>query len=169
GGSGLDIGRAIAVDADGNAYVTGMTSGNFPTTQGAFQTACMSHACQTAFVTKLNPAGNQLVYSTYLGGSSPSEEGHGIAVDGSRHAYVTGITSSSDFPTTAGAYATQCGTHGECSSFIGDAFVSKISVDGSSLDYSTFLGGGSGDAGNAIAVDSTGRAYVAGRTFSTDF
>ena len=129
----------------------------------------MSHACQSAFVTKLNPSGNQLVYSTYLGGSFPSEDGRGIAVDASRHAYVAGVTSSSDFPTTPGAYSTVCGTHGECSSFIGDAFVSKLSVDGSALDYSTFLGGGSSDEANAIAVDSAGRAYVAGRTFSTDF
>lgn len=170
GGNNLDIGRAIVVDTDGNAYVAGLTSSaDFPTTTGAFQTACNSHACQSAFVSKLNAAGNQLVYSTYLGGSTPSEDARGIALDSSRHAYVTGITSSSDFPTTPGAYDTVCGTHGECSSFIGDAFVSKLSVDGSALDYSTFLGGGSGDEGNAIAVDSAGRAYVAGRTFSTDF
>src|SRR5439155_1437094 len=106
GGSGSDEGRSIAVDASGNAYVTGNTvSSNFPTTAGAFQTKIGSSGFFDAFVTKLNPTGAALVYSTYLGGSG-RDEGVGIAVDTAGNAYVTGVTVSSNFPTTAGAFQT---------------------------------------------------------------
>ena len=106
GGNGNDlIGNGIAVDGSGNAYVTGgTTSTNFPTTAGAFQTSL--GGCQyNAFVTKLNAGGTALVYSTYLGGNN-YDDGTGIAVDGSGNAYVTGYTSSTNFPTTTGAFQT---------------------------------------------------------------
>ena len=107
-------------------------------------------------MTKLDPAGSGLVYSTYLGGSS-SGTGDGIAVDGAGSAYVTGFTGSTDFPTTAGAAQT---THAG----VFDAFVTKLDAAGSGLVYSTYLGGNGSDAGLDIAVDDAGSAYVTGDT-----
>ena len=161
GGNDLDYGHGIAVDSDQDAYVTGWTeSTNFPNTTGAFQQAHGGGYCD-AFVTKLNPAGSALVYSTYLGGSD-SDEGYGIAVDSNQHAYVTGWTSSSNFPTTAGAFQQASG--GYC-----DAFVTKLNPAGTTLVYSTYLGGSDGDEGYDIAVDSDQHAYVTGRTDSSNF
>jgi hypothetical protein len=160
GGSGVDVGFGIAVDPSGNAYVTGQTSSdNFPTTAGAFQTSLAGS--DNAFVTELNPAGSALVYSTYLGGSKV-DSGQGIAVDSSGHAYVRGIATSTDFPTTAGAFQT---------SLAGslNTFITKLNPSGSALVYSTYLGGSSVDVGWGIAVDSSGHAYVAGNTTSSDF
>jgi hypothetical protein len=105
-------------------------------------------------VTKLNPAGSGLLYSTYLGGSS-ADIGFGIAVDAACDAYVTGYTGSTDFPTTAGAFQTT--NYG-----IADAFVTKLNPAGSGLLYSTYLGGSSSDIGQGIAVDAAGDAYVSG-------
>jgi hypothetical protein len=157
---GFDDGRGIAVDTSGNAYVTGRTfSLDFPTTPGAFQTSRKGFS--DAFVTKLNPAGSALVYSTYLGGSS-DDEGNGIAVDTAGNAYVTGLTHSTDFPTTPGAFQTSL--KGAL-----DAFVTKLNPAGSAPVYSTYLGGSSTDTGNGIAVDTASNAYVTGRTFSADF
>ncbi|HEY8874161.1 MAG TPA: SBBP repeat-containing protein, partial [Stellaceae bacterium] len=118
GGSGLDVGYGIAVDAAGDAYVTGFTnSTNFPTTAGAFQTTFAGGGVD-AFVTKLNVAGSGLLYSTYLGGSS-IDLGYGIAADAAGNAYVTGVTASTNFPTTAGSFqTTNNGTY--------DAFVTKL-------------------------------------------
>ncbi|MFZ3332316.1 MAG: SBBP repeat-containing protein [Candidatus Acidiferrales bacterium] len=145
---------SIAVDASGNAYVTGGTSSaNFPTTAGAFQTTL--NGSTNAFVTKFNPRGSALVYSTYLGGST-YDYGYGIAVDTFGNAYVTGSAESSNFPTTTGAFQNTC-----CG-----AFVTKINSSGSALVYSTFLDGATGDA---IAVDADGSAYVTGNTSSTTF
>jgi hypothetical protein len=119
GGGVYDSGYSIAVDASGNAYVTGRTySPNFPTTPDAFQTTYGGGF--DAFVSKLNAAGSVLLYSTYLGGND-DEQGHGIAVDASGNAYVTGYTGSSNFPTTPGAFQTTYGSGG-------DAFVSKLSL-----------------------------------------
>jgi hypothetical protein len=156
GGSDGDYGNAIAVDASGNAYVTGWTrSTDFPTTPGAFQITCRSCPFPTdAFVSKLNAAGSALVYSTYLGGSS-SDQSNGIAVDVSGNAYVTGYTESSDFPTTPGAFQTTYGGGG-------DAFVTKLNAAGSALVYSTYLGGRYYDQGPGIALDAAGNAYVTG-------
>ena len=153
----------IALDSSGNAYVTGGTdSANFPTTAGAFQRTKGAGQSEDVFVTKINPQGSALVYSTYLGSSEP-EGGFGIAVDGSGSAYVTGITISPTFPTTPGAFqATYAG--GE-----GDAFVTKLNPEGSALAYSTFLGGTSVDLGFRIAVDSSGNAFLTGVTVSTNF
>jgi len=164
GGNGSDSASAIAVNASGNAYVTGgATSTTFPT---AAPLQAASGGNQDAFVTKLNPSGNGLVYSTYLGGSGgmagSSETGNAIAVDASGAAYVAGATSSTNFPVTAGALqSTNLGG--------GDAFVSKLNPAGSALVYSTYLGGGSVDYATGIAVDFVGNAYIAGYTASYDF
>ncbi|HYS17149.1 MAG TPA: SBBP repeat-containing protein [Candidatus Binatia bacterium] len=164
GGSGFDEGRGIAVDSTGNAYVTGSTDSiDFPTTTGVFQTACDTgpgFCSGDVFVTKLNPAGSALVYSTYLGGSG-FDQGFGIAVDSTGNAYVTGVTTSTNFPTTAGAFQTATG--GPADSQI-DAFVTKLNPTGSGLVYSTYLGGNGFDEGFGIAVDSTFNAYVTGFT-----
>jgi hypothetical protein len=166
GGNGYDAGTAIAVDASGNAYVTGFTrSANFAATAGSFQTSCgTTGTCNgyfwDAFVTKLT-ANGQVVYSSFLGGSG-NDIGKAIAVDASGSAYVAGQTFSSDFPTTAGAFKT---TYGGA----GDAFVAKVSPGGTSLQYSTYLGGSGIDNAEGVTVDSTGNAYVTGQTYSTDF
>lgn len=158
GGNTDDGANGVALDPLGNIYVTGTTnSTNFPVTNGALQRNLAGN--QNIFVTKLAPDGSHLIYSTYLGGSN-SEFAHGIAVDASGDAYVTGETDSTDFPT---ANAFQSTSHG------GTGFVSKLSADGSTLVYSTYLGGSLEGATNAIAVDSAGEAVVAGRTYSTDF
>jgi hypothetical protein len=158
GGGDADTGEAIAVDSAGNAYVTGNTrSMNFPTTPGAFQT--IPPPFGSVFVTKINPSGAALVYSTYLG----SGESHGIAVDSAGSAYVVGTTAVDNFPTTGGAFDTTYNGGG------GDAFVTKLSPTGSALLYSTYLGGSSFETGDAIAVDTAGNAHVTGITTSADF
>ncbi len=164
GGSSNDDGRGIAVDGAGNTYITGVTSSfDFPTTLGAFDTS--RGGTQDAFVTKLNPTGSALVYSTYLGGSSGTVEGGSdVAVDSAGNAYVVGTAYSSDFPTTPGAYDTSYDTGG-----VGDAFVTKLNPSGSALVYSTLLGGSDSEGGYAIAVDSSGNAYVTGLTESNNF
>jgi hypothetical protein len=162
GGNGSDQANGIAVDASGNAYVGGSsTSTNFPTTAGAFQSTL--RGTSNAVVTKLNNKGTALVYSTYLGGSV-ADTVWGIRVDATNDVYVAGQTTSSNFPTTTGAFQTICG--GGCAS--PDAFVTKFSSTGSPL-YSTFLGGSGEEEGFALAIDSSGDAYVTGRTNSTDF
>ena len=162
GGTGGDFGRAVAVDPSGDAYVTGTTkSSDFPTVSGSFQTVFSGF--QDAFVTKLNPSGSALIYSTYLGGSNDLGVGDGIALDTSGDAYVTGFTASSNFPTTSGAFQTTFGGD------LLDAFVTKLNSAGSALVYSTFLGGSGFDEAFGIAVDSTGSAYVTGFTTSTNF
>ena len=164
GGSGSESSGnpagAIAVDATGSAYVTGTTSSaNFPTTAGAYDTTY--NGGYDAFVAKLNASGSALVYSTYLGGSG-GDEGWGIGVDAAGSAYVTGLTSSSNFPTTAGAFDTTYNGNG-------DAFVAELNTSGSGLVYSTYLGGSSGDQGNSIDLDAVGNVYVAGQIASSDF
>lgn len=150
GGSGFDQGYAIAVDAQGNTYVTGRTAAlDFPTTPGAFQT---SYGGGDAFVAKINPAGNALVYSTYLNGAS----GNGIAVDSAGSAYVTGEAGPLTFPTTAGAFQTSPMGY--------DAFITKLSPSGSTLVYSARFGGIFDDFGRGIALDSAGNAYITGWT-----
>jgi hypothetical protein len=160
GGSYGDQGEGIALDASGNAYVTGFTySSDFPTTSGAFQTTV--DGLYDVFVTKLNAAGSALLYSTYLGGRN-EDYGAGIALDASDNAYVTGHTQSFDFPTTPGAIQITFGGDE-------DVFVSKLNAPGSALLYSTYLGGSSGDGGSGIAVDASGNAYVTGVVRSSDF
>ncbi len=164
--AGTTNGYAIAIDSMGFAYVTGKTtSGSFPTTMGAYQTANNCISCTNAFVTKMKTDGTGLVYSTYLGGSgSPygGDSATGIAVDSSGNAYVGGTANSSDFPKTTGAYRTT-------NSGFSDAFVTKLKPDGTGLVYSTYLGGSQPDIGEGIAIDSAGSAYVTGYTGSNDF
>ena len=165
GGVRADMARAIAVDGEGRAVVAGSTTHNvdapaddYPTTAGAFATL---HAGQSdAFVTRLSADGSALDYSTFLGAAS-EEIATGIAVDEAGSAYVTGNTMKvagfepTIYPTTSGAFATT--HHGQI-----DVFITKLSVDGSRLIYSTLLGGASEDAAQAIAIDATGAAYVTG-------
>ena len=157
GGSGTDQANGIAVDPQGNAYVTGSTnSPNFPT-KTPLQAA--NAGGLDAFAVKLTSSGS-LVYSTYLGGSR-NDSAAGIAVDINGIAYIAGSTSSSNFPTMS---PQQSAYHGEQ-----DAFVLKLNAAGSALLYSTYLGGTSSDQANGIAVDSFGSAYIAGATQSGDF
>src|SRR5438093_173035 len=168
GGSNNDRGFAIAVDGAGDAYVAGYTnSSDFPTTPGALRTSFASGGME-GFVTKLNPAGNALLYSTFLGGTA-DDRIYAIALDANGDAFVTGRTKSPDFPVTAGAFDptfqnTICGpvlcAHG---------FVSKLDANGSTMVYSSYLGGRSSHPGLGIAADSSGDAYVAGYTNSSDF
>jgi hypothetical protein len=156
--------NAIAVDVAGNAYVAGQTfSSDFPVTQGAFQTSNNAASQGTAFVSKLNPTGTALVYSTYLGGSY-GDSANAIAVDAAGNAYVAGQTSSPDFPVTQEAFQTT--NHAARGA---TAFVAKLNPTGTALVYSTYLGGSVFDSAYAIAVDAAGNAYVAGQTNSTDF
>ena len=160
GGTNTDYGYGVAVDGAGNAYITGYTSStNFPTTPGAYQTSNAGNG--DAFITKLNPTGNGLVYSTYLGGTS-DDYGYGVAVDGAGNAYITGRTSSTNFPTTPGAYRTSYAGNG-------DVFVTKLNPTGNGLAYSTYLGGTQYDYGFGVAVDGAGNAYITGTTLSTNF
>jgi hypothetical protein len=168
GGSSDDSGAGIAVDAGGCAYVVGGTgSTDFPLqapAQGAIQEPALGHT----FVSKLNAAGTALVYSTYLGGSG-QDVGHGIAVDGSGYAYVVGETISPDFPTVNPVQATFGDGHDSSGVPAADAFVTKLAASGSTLLYSTYLGGSGVDSGRGIAVDAAHGAAVTGETFSTDF
>src|SRR5216110_1557886 len=165
GGSSSDAGYGIAVDAAGNAYVTGGTgSTDFPTTIGAFQTT-KGGGFRDAFVTKLNPTGSALVYSTYLGGSG-DDYGEGIKLDAAGNAYVTGGTGSTVFPTTAGAFQRTFGAP-VCDGCTSNAFVTKLDPTGSALVYATYLGGSGRDGGWGIAVDTLGNAYVTGSTTSS--
>lgn len=158
GGSGDDDGNGIAVDSTGSAYITGQTaSTNFPT-MDPMQPA--NGGSYDAFVTKLNPAGSAMVYSTYLGGSSV-DYGYGIAVDSAGDAYVAGATASTDFPTMNPLQAVIGGGL--------DAFVAVLNPAGSALIYSTYLGGSGDDVGLAIALDTSDHAYVTGSTLSADF
>jgi hypothetical protein len=159
GGSGYDMGTGITVDSSGNAYVVGETSStNFPVTSGAAQ----SHnagGLDDAFIAKLNSSGT-LSYSSYLGGSG-DDAATGVAVDSTGKIYVTGTTTSTNFPTTTGAYqTTEKGGY--------DAFVVRLTTAGA-INYSTLLGGSGDEASDGIAVDSSGNMYVTGYTSSSNF
>jgi hypothetical protein len=170
GGSGTDEGLGISVDSSGSAYIAGLTqSADFPT-QSPWQKALGGSTqtlTQNAFVSKLNPAGSALVYSTYLGGNS-SDGASSIALDANNNAYVTGQAGSSNFPVAQPTQATLGGGN--------DAFVSLFNASGS-LFFSTYLGGSQNENTNpnsiapigAIAVDTKGNAYVTGNTLSADF
>lgn len=184
GGSGEDGAAGIVVDRSGNAYVSGGTdSNNFPTTAGAFQTkfgggsadcSKTGGACGDAFLVKINPAGTALVYGTYLGGSN-DDLAFGLQVDAAGNAYVTGVTDSADFPTTAnasqttvyggGTAAANCTTTQLC----GDAFFAVLDMTGSRQLMSTYLGGSGDDAGTGLFIDPSGNVVVSGFTNSTNF
>lgn len=170
GGERNDEGFAIALDSSNDVYITGLTSSSgFPIKtpiQGTFGGGSLP---ADAFVTEINATGSALVYSTYLGGSG-NDTGIGIAVDSSKNAYVTGQTSSSNFPTASPTQATKAGSN--------DAFVTEVNATGSAIVFSTYLGGSlnedtsaasGGGAIGAIAVDGAGSIYVTGNTLSTDF
>jgi hypothetical protein len=170
-----DYGKSLTVDSSGNVYLTGYTySQNFPVTSGAYQTGAHQEAgLATGFVTKLNPAGTALVYSTYLGGNV-LDEPTAVTVDSSGNAYVAGLTFSSTFPVTSGVVQT---VNYSAAAFGFNLFVTKLNPTGTGLVYSTDLGGSNSDGStlndlfitNPIVVDSSGNAYVAGFTTSTDF
>ncbi|MBE7546583.1 MAG: SBBP repeat-containing protein [Planctomycetia bacterium] len=157
GGDDTDRGYGIAVDSSGYAYVTGFTtSANFP----VVGTSTAKKANEDVFVTKLGTETPlALIYSTYIGGNG-ADYGIGIAVDGSASAYITGYTSSSNFPRAGTSTAKKTNY---------DAFVTKLGASGDSLEYSTYIGGSGSDYGQGIAVDSSGAAYVVGYTTSTNF
>jgi hypothetical protein len=167
-----EIGKGIAVDAAGDAFVTGVTEAtDFPTAGTPFQSTLQG--LQDAFVAELNPSGDGLIYSTYLGGTGGSTTSSGIALDSSGDAYVAGWTYSSAFPTANAAEPTFLGSGGSS-----DGFVTKLNPQGSALLFSTFVGGSglsiggggrSGDAVFALALDPSGNAYVTGTVSSTDF
>jgi hypothetical protein len=166
GGSGSDQANAIVVDSTGNAYVVGTTSSTDFPTKNALQPA--NGGLYNVFVTKFNPDGSALLYSTYLGGSY-YDYGYGIAIDAALNVYVTGTTQSRNFPTTSGAFQTVCKDGNNCGAYSGDAFLSKIDPSGSTLLYSTYLGGNGDDVGYGIAIDGQGDALVTGKTQSADF
>lgn len=159
GGSGDDRGNAIALDSDGNAYITGETNSleaTFPEVVGPDRSF---NGTVDAFVAKVNAAGTALIYAGFLGGTG-NDRGKAIAVDSAGNAYIAGDTTStqSSFPVTVGPDLTQNGGT--------DAFVAKVNASGTALSYASFIGGTGSDQGNAIAVDSLNRAYVAGSTNS---
>jgi len=164
GPSGNTYAYGIALDGRGNIYVSGTTtSTGFPTTPGAYQT--QNHGGYDAFVVEFDGGSGALLYGTYLGGSG-YDLAFGLALDDVGDIYVTGQTASPDFPT---ASAVQAAYGGSGRYGWGDAFITELNAAGSALVYSTYLGGSSDDAGNAIAVDGSGAAYVAGMTTSPDF
>jgi uncharacterized protein (TIGR03437 family) len=189
-----DAATALAIDSSGNAYVTGYAhSADFPVTAGAFQTT--NKAATTVgvdslipgynvFVSKINPSGSVLVFSTYLGGSGVTfpysaqsneqiygDGGNAISVDSAGNVYVAGSAYSADFPVTAGAYQTKLRAAQPFAKLqIGsNAFVAKLNPAGANLVYATFVGGSGSDSANALAIDGSGNAYVAGATTSLDF
>ena len=180
GGSTNDRGNGIAVDSAGNAYVVGTTfSTDFPTTGEAFQStnnAALAGHGGTVFVTKVDPTGTALIYSTFLGGSgsaSGGDFGYGIALDPANNVYVTGATYSSNFPVTCGAYQT---ANPSTTAGATTGFVTKLNPASDTLLYSTYLGGAGnqsspadGDVSQAIAVNSAGNAYLTGYTWSNNF
>ena len=189
-----DAATALAVDGAGNAYVTGYAhSSDFPVTAGAFQTANKAATTMgvvssipgyNAFISKINPAGSALVYSTYLGGSGVTiPNGYGpekiygdgasaISVDSAGNVYVAGGAYSADFPVTAGAYQTELRATQPAANLFQpgyNAFAAKLNPAGTNLVYATFVGGSGSDRANAMAVDGSGNAYIAGTTTSLDF
>lgn len=181
-----DRANAMAVDSAGNVYVAGAAySADFPTTAGAFQTKLQAsqnyqnnfqNLGNNAFVAKLNPAGSGLVYSTFVGGSV-SDRVNGLAIDASGNAYITGTTTSTNFPVLPGSFQTV--NKAEVTNKSSTAFVSEVNASGTALIYSTYLGGSgippnatgqpSGDIAYSLALDAAGNVYVAGSTWSADF
>ena len=162
GGSDDDFTYRADLDANGNIYVMALTSSSdFPTTPGAFDTTF--NGVTDAFVAKLDSTGSTLLYGTYLGGSDYETSSPiigGIVVDASGYAYVTGLTRSTDFPTTAGAFDTTYNGQQE-------PFITKLDTVGN-IVYSTFVGGTNNDYGAAIDIDSSGNAYITGNTISSN-
>jgi uncharacterized repeat protein (TIGR01451 family) len=158
GGARVDRGRGIALDSAGNVYITGNTgSTDFPTLNPLQST---NHGRYDAFVTKIKADGSALIFSTYLGGAN-NDRARGITLDSAGNAYIIGDTRSTDFPTLNPLQPTNHGYY--------DAFITKIKADGSTLIFSTYLGGADDDQAYGIALDSAGNAYITGYTTSNDF
>ncbi|BBO18391.1 conserved hypothetical protein [Candidatus Brocadia pituitae] len=159
GGNSDDRGYSLILDTNGNVYVTGLAGPNFPTTSGAYDTSF--DGGYDVFVSKLDGGLTNLLASTFLGGSS-EDWGYSLCLDTSGNVYVTGFTTSTDFPTTDGAYDT---------SFNGgyDVFISKLNSGLTNLLASTYLGGYDADIGYALRLDTSGNVYVTGVTYSSDF
>jgi hypothetical protein len=176
GSPGQDEANSAAVDAMGQVYVTGFAAEGFPTTRGAYDTTFSgSAACcdegryGDGYVTKLSRDGSRLLYSTFIGGSG-IEQSRALALDHDGSVVITGLTSSTDFPTTPGALrSTFAGGTGDFNFLPIDAFATKLDRSGSRLVYSTYIGGSGDDNGNVLALDDAGNAYFAGSTQSPDF
>jgi len=165
GGNGADRGNSIAINVDGNAFITGCADVNYPTTSGAFDMS-WNWGYGDGFVTKLNETGSTLLYSTYIGGGG-DDAGYSIALDGIGNAFITGSTNNGNsFPTTSGAYDTTFNGGYAGSTTGGDAFIIKLNTSGSALIYSTFFGGSNVEFSNSITIDTNGNAFIAGTTNS---
>lgn len=168
GGVASEGASRLAVDANGNSYIAGITfDTNFPVSPGAFSTPSGGAQAGDLYVAKFNSTGTQMVYTSRIGGAF-LEGAVGIAIDGAGNAYVAGATKSHDYPTTPGALQRALqGTRGPGTGM--DCVVTKLNSAGDALVYSTYLGANRTDACIAIAVDAAGSAHVAGWTSSTDF
>jgi hypothetical protein len=168
GGNGIDDARSIATDSAGSVYITGSTTSTNISAVGAIQPYPGNPVPDTsdAFVMKLNASGTALLYATYLGGAD-DDVSNKIVVDAAGNAIIAGWTASLSFPTTAGAIRRFCGVAADGSCL--DAFVAKLDSAGSTLVYSTYLGGSGDDQARGLAVDSAGNAYITGTTASTNF
>ena len=159
GGTGYDYGTSIAVDSSENVYVSGGTvSSDFPTVAALYEN--YAGGDYDAFLSKIDASGSNLIFSTYLGGSD-TDRTNDIHLDASDNVYITGYTSSSDFPTASAIYGSNEGSPG--------AFVTKVNASGKSIDYSTYLGGSDLDSGTSVDVDNSGNVYITGYTESDDF
>ena len=164
GGSSNEWSQSLKIDNSDNAYVTGNTySSNFPVNNSAFESS-FNGGAYDIFVSKLNSTGNGLVYSTFIGGSG-GEQANSLFLDSNNDVYLTGFTTSTDFP-VINAFDPSYNSGGGSGY---DAFVVKLNSTGNGLDFSSYLGGTNDEAGNSIAVDNSGNIYVTGYTYSTDF
>jgi uncharacterized protein (TIGR03437 family) len=176
GGAADDFASSLAIDASGNAYVAGSTqSANFPVTAGAYQTRFGGktddafYSRGDAFVVKLSPAGDRIIWGTFLGGTS-NDMAWAIAIDSSGNPTIVGDTISTDFPVTANAISkTFRGGANSATNPSGDAFVAKFNAAGTTLLYSSYIGGKSHDMARAVSLDAQGNTYIAGGTYSSDF
>ena len=165
GGSAYDESTSVCIDSENNAYVTGGTSSsNFPITSGGYDET--HNGDRDVFVFKMSHDGSNLIYSTFIGGSSV-DVGLSLTIDSYGNTYITGMTTSIDFPTTVGSFDQTYNGGGLI--YYGDSFVFKLNIDGSNLVYSTYLGGILGDSGQCILVDLNDCAYITGFTESPDF
>ncbi|GEM_PF-874646 len=168
GGTGTDEIKALAIDSDDCSYITGYTrSTNFPVTAGAFQTQFNESKRKDIFVTKLDPNGSSIIYSTFIGGDK-DDEGNAITIDYNGRAFVTGHTESSDFPVTDNAFESHFHPN-QISEFSKDSFLTVIDRNGTDIIYSTFLGGDDIDEGTGIAITQQNRVFITGFTESENF